>query len=155
MSSMSRLPCVLFALERERLFLHHAYCIDQPIADAPCPAFLCSCNQQRILVVETGVGADAALRAVNWLLSQPILAAAVYEPTLLLFAGFAGALQASLHVGDTVLANDVVNLDGRVWMAPVRPAPLAGIITGRVLTTSRFIGDPADKLALGVKHGAL
>src|SRR5262245_1471231 len=150
MSVVLRLPCVLFALERERLYLHHSFRIEQKIAGAPCPAFLCTCDQRRIVVVETGVGAAAAVRAVNWLLSRPTLAEAVCEPQLLLFAGFAGALQESLHVGDVVLAHDVVDLDGRLWMAPLRPAALSGVLTGRVLTTSRFIGEPAEKLALGV-----
>jgi adenosylhomocysteine nucleosidase len=155
MPSVVRLPCVLFALERERLFLHHAYCIDQAIAGAPCPAFLCSCDKRRIVVVETGVGAAAAVGAVNWLLRRPTLPDAVCEPDLLLFAGFAGALHESLHVGDVILAQDVVDLDGRMWLAPLRPAPLPRVLTGRVLTTARFIGEPAEKLALGVRHSAL
>src|SRR5262245_35125530 len=103
MSAVLRVPCVLFALERERVYLHHSFRIEQQITVAPCPAFLCSCDQRRIVVVETGIGAAAAVRAVNWLLSRPALADAVSEPELLLFAGFAGALRESLHVGDVVL----------------------------------------------------
>lgn len=155
MSVVVRLPCVLFALKRERLYLHHSFRIEQKITGAPCPAFLCSCDERRIVVVETGVGAAAAVGAVNWLLSRPNIADAACEPELLVFAGFAGALRESLHVGDVILAEDVVDLDGRVWLAPLRPAGLPGVLSGRVLTTSRFIGDPAEKLALGGKRGAL
>ena len=152
MSSLVHLPCVLFALDRERLFIHETYRIESAIAAAPCRAFVCRHKQQRIVVVETGVGDACTLRAVNWLLSRPALDGEVLDPSLLLFAGFAGALQPAVHVGDVILAREVLDMSGSVWAASRGPA--IGL-AGRLLTASRFIGEPAEKLALGQKHDAL
>lgn len=155
MTEAVRLPCVLFALERERLFLHETHCINQKIGDAPCPAFLCSNREQRLLVLETGVGIERTRRAVDWLLSRPSLNSAAIEPSILLFAGFAGALQATVHVGDVILAREVLDMAGRVWPATGLLTSLPDAQAGRILTATRFIGDPAEKLALGQKHNAL
>ncbi len=160
MAPVTHLPCVLFALERERLFLHRTFRIQQSFSGAPCPAFLCHADHQAILVIETGVGVDAALRAVNWMLERPRLGNAIYEPSFLLFAGFAGALQSTVHVGDLIFAEEVLDTAGRRWLAsrcPASrwPAKLAGVTRGRLLTTPRFIGEPAEKLALGHRFKAL
>ncbi len=155
MSAPVRLPCVLFALERERLFIHETYRIEHTLHDAPRPAFLCTHQQKRILVVETGVGVEWARRAVDWLLSRPTLDGGVLEPSILLFAGFAGALQHAVHVGEVILAREVLDMAGRVWPASALVAAVPGARAGRLLTASRFIGDPVEKLALGAKHDAL
>jgi adenosylhomocysteine nucleosidase len=148
-----RIPYVLFALERERLFIHRTFRIQQTIPGAPCPAWLCSTPQRPVLVVETGVGTVRALRALDWLLNRPTLGA--YEPSLLLCAGFAGALQASVDVGDVILARDVVDEQGNVWFSSADCPVLPQVKVGRLLTTSCFIGAPAQKLALGERYGAL
>jgi adenosylhomocysteine nucleosidase len=153
MSLPLRLPCVLFALERERLFIHDTYCITREMRGGPCRGFLCATQQQQVLVIETGVGVERALRALDWLLNEPIHDGRAHQPSLLLFAGFAGALDASLHVGDPVLADEVVDMHGNRWRSPLAAVP--GVRSGRLLTTDRFIGEPADKLALGEQHAAL
>ncbi|MCI0683124.1 MAG: hypothetical protein L0Y71_13565 [Gemmataceae bacterium] len=154
-----RLPCVLFALERERLFFHDVYRVDRPVADAPCAAFLCSAGSRRIVVLESGVGGGPTRRALDWLLNRPTIDEAPFTPSFVLCAGFAGALHASVSVGDVILANEVVDLDGQRWSAveSIPPPPLRGgrLRGGRLLTSSRFVGDPAEKLALGEQHGAL
>src|SRR5262245_29892706 len=155
MAEPVRLPCVLFALERERLFLHQIYRIEQKIAAAPCPALLCRHEAKKILVVETGVGIEHARHAVNWVLNRPGRAGIAFEPTILIFAGFAGALQPSIYVGDIIRAREVLDLAGRVWPASALVPALPSAHAGRILTSSRFIGDPAEKLALGKKHNAL
>ena len=155
MSAPVRLPCVLFALERERLYIHATFRIDQKLLNVPCPAFLCSHQQQRILVVETGVGVERTRCAVDWLLSGPTLDDGVLEPSILLFAGFAGALQHAVHIGEVILAREVLDMAGRVWLASALVKSMPSARAGRLLTAAHFIGDPAEKLALGVKHSAL
>lgn len=150
-----RIPAVLVALDRERLFLHQTFRIEVSATESPCCAFLCSHEQQRILVVETGVGIERTRRAVDWLLSRPKLDGAVVDPSLLLYAGFAGALQATMRVGDVILAHEVLDMAGSVWCATAPTASSAAAHVGRLLTASRFIGEPAEKLALGLKHRAL
>lgn len=103
--------------------------------------------------METGVGANRTIRALNWLFDGP--AADKVQGRFVLFAGFAGALDASTRVGDMILAQDVVDQAGRAWPASICPGDLCDIRKGRMLTTSRFIGDPVEKVALGEKHGAL
>jgi len=151
--SRLRLPCILLALERERLFIHDTYCIEREIAGGPCRGFLCATRQQPVLVVETGVGVERALRAVDWLLSEPVHDGRPHQPSLLLFAGFAGALDSSLRVGDPLLADEVIDMHGNRWRSPFAGVP--GVRSGRLLTADRFIGEPSEKLALGKKHGAL
>ena len=101
---VTRLPCVLVALERERLFLHRTLRIDAELR-APCRAFACSHQQQPILVAETGVGATRTLAALDWLLRRPTVGDCYLEPSSLVFSGFAGALSETLRVGDVVHAN--------------------------------------------------
>lgn len=160
-----RLPCVLVALERERLFLHDTYPIQKTTANASCRAFHCANASGPILIVETGVGAERTLLALDWLLGRPMLEGAVIEPSLLVFAGFAGALQTTMNVGDVIFAAEVVDLAGRKWGAaldhdPLTPNPALPkrgreeMQRGRLLTVDRFIGEPAEKLALGVQHQA-
>src|SRR5262249_23710158 len=115
----------------------------------------CRHEAKKILVVETGVGIEHARHAVNWVLNRPGRAGIAFEPTILIFAGFAGALQPSIHVGDIILAREVLDLAGRVWPASALVPALPSAHAGRILTSSRFIGDPAEKLALGKKHNAL
>lgn len=73
-----------------------------------------------------------------------------YEPKLILSAGFAGALQPDLHVGDLILASDVVDDEGNAW-----PVPWPGVLPegnwrpplrrGRLLTASQFVSGAAQK----------
>lgn len=151
--SLTRLPCILFALERERLYLHDAIRIKDRFPDSPCPAFLCTDQSEHIIVMETGVGAIRTLRALDWLLGPP--SREKIHGQFVLSAGFAGSLDSSTRVGDVMLARDVVNEEGATWAAPMRPGDLPGIRCGRLLTTSRFIGEPSEKLALGKQHGAI
>jgi len=59
-------------------------------------------ERREIVVVCGGIGPEAARRAANAVI-------ALYAPSLLLSAGFAGALEASLRVGDILLPATVLN----------------------------------------------
>src|SRR5450755_3098082 len=89
-------PCLIFALSREASAFYRKFKPRQRIPGAPCPARLCG----PALVLESGVGARATGRALEWL--SP-------SPRLVISAGYCGALQEHLCVGDVLLANEVVD----------------------------------------------
>jgi hypothetical protein len=152
------LPCVLFALPRERMFFHGSYRIRHPFAHETMLAWLCADvrdGARQTLVVETGVGVENTLRAVDWLLAGPAHEGRGYRPRYILFGGFAGALHAALKVADLVVANEVIDMEGKLWQSSWPADGVAGARAARLLTVDRFIGDPAEKRALGERYGAL
>src|SRR5437870_4664894 len=89
----------------------------QRFPGAPCWARFSGPSWLTVLVLETGVGPASTSRAADWLLSKPVLGNVPYEPRLVLSAGFAGSLQKEWHVGDVILATEVVDLDNKHWPA--------------------------------------
>lgn len=88
----------------------------------------------------TQVGVERASRAVEAYLIH-------HQPRRLILAGFGGALRPETHVGDVIIARDVISEDGTVW-------PCDGTGTGRVLTVSRMIASVPEKLSLGNQYAA-
>jgi adenosylhomocysteine nucleosidase len=130
-------PCLIFALAREALAFYRIFRPRRRFADAPCPARLCG----PVLVHESGVGARATDRALEWL---------PYRPRVILSAGYCGALQDNLHVGDVLLAQEVIDPAGGRW--PVTwPTPAQG---GRLLTSPALAATPEQKRRLGRDHDA-
>ncbi len=153
-------PCVLFALGREAAPFLREFRPQQRFAGAPCWAKFCGPSWLTVLVVQTGVGAKAAEAAMNWLLSSPRLGDVPYRPSLVLSAGFAGALTDSSQIGDIFLASDVCDEAGTVWPTTWPGELPAGewrppIRRGRLLTVSGIVADPSDKQKLGEKHQAV
>jgi adenosylhomocysteine nucleosidase len=72
------------------------------------------------------------------------------SPRMVIAAGFCGALQTGLAVGDVFQAAEVVDLSGRVWTC----SPISGEKTGRLLTSNKLITTRGDKIELGLRHGA-
>lgn len=140
----SRSPCVLFALAREAGPFLRVFPPTQSLSGAPCWARWCGAAASPILVLQTGVGADRTRAALDWLF-------AAYAPRCVITAGFAGALDPSLRVGDLVHAAEVVAADQRVWPLSVGRRPTHG----RLLTLGRLVGDPAEKRLLGQQYQAL
>jgi nucleoside phosphorylase len=150
-------PCVLFAMNRESRGLLCEFPPTQEFAGAPCRAWFCGPSWLPILVVETGIGPKATQRALDWLLSKPKFDQVPYEPKLLLFAGFAGSLVEHLHVGDLVLATEVIDLDGNRWPTTWPGELPAGtwqppLRRGTILSSAHLIGDPENKRRLGQTH---
>jgi adenosylhomocysteine nucleosidase len=152
-------PCVLFALRRERGPFCREFRPQQAFAGAPCWASFCGPAWLTVLVVETGVGPASVARVLDWLLSRPKLAGVPYEPKLIVFAGFAGALTDQLHVGDILLADAIADEQGQSWR-PTWPSELpAGewkppLHRGRLLTMDRLIATVEEKRRLGAQHQA-
>jgi adenosylhomocysteine nucleosidase len=152
-------PCVLFALSREGRGLLGEFPPTQRFPGAPCRARFCGPSWLSILVVETGIGPQAAEQALTWLFSKPKFDQLPYEPKLLLFAGFAGGLVNDLHVGDLVLATDVIDLDGNRWPTTWPGELPAGtweppLRRGTILSATQVVGEPEKKRLLGQTHGA-
>lgn len=153
-------PCILFALRRERHPFHKEFPPNQRFPGAPCWARFCGPAWLSVLVLETGMGPKCVRPAVEWLLAQPTLDQLPYVPKMLLFAGYAGALSDDLHVGDLVLATEIVTADGQRWpttwpgeLPPGRWRP--PLRRGAVASVAHMISQPADKRRLYDEHGAL
>jgi adenosylhomocysteine nucleosidase len=119
---------VLFALEREA---------------APFRRLARGLKAIRIHV--TGVGRNRTRAALEKILSQS------NSPSLIIAAGFCGALQPDLKVGDVAIATEVVNQSGYSW-------PATGTINQseqpkcRLLTVNHLIANAAEKKRLGECH---
>lgn len=127
---------VCFAVEREVKALLRLYPKHRSIAP---DRWLCD---ERILVTMLGVGLESTRKIVESLLSTS-------KPERIIVAGFAGALRSGLAVGDVLAVNSIVDEANGEWLTswPENRG-------GRLFTSTRMIGDPAEKLALGEKLGA-
>src|SRR5262249_52014833 len=137
-------PCHLFALGRESAAFRREFRPTQRFPGAPCWARFCGPPWLSVLVLETGVGAARAERALNWLFNMPQLGIVPYRPRLVLWAGFAGALHEDFRVGDIILAPELVDADGQTWRAPWPEHPLEGewrppLHRGRILSVAKII----------------
>lgn len=153
-------PCILFALGRESRAFRREFRPQQAFPGAPCRAHFCGPSWLPVLAVETGVGAAQTETVLQWLLSGPEFGNVPYRPKLILAAGFAGAVQANLKVGDILLATEVIDLDGNSWPTTWPGELPAGdwkppLHRGRLLTVPRLVGTPPEKEELGRTHSAL
>jgi adenosylhomocysteine nucleosidase len=106
-----------------------------------------------LVLVRCGAGRQAAADATEALILG-------HRPRCVISAGFAGGLQAALARHDLVVADDLVDGDGRRLaieppidrrLLPEGP-PLS---VGRLLTVDRVVHQPREKKELGEKHQAL
>src|SRR5438132_13197775 len=153
-------PCILFPLRRESQPFLREFRPQQRFPGAPCWARFCGPAWLTVLVLETGLGSARTEAAMNWLLSKPVLGNVPYEPRLVLSAGFAGALQEEMKLGDIILATEVGDFGGKRWPATWRGELGAGewrppLHRGRVVTTGNLIGETEVKQSLGKQLKAL
>jgi adenosylhomocysteine nucleosidase len=153
-------PCILFALRREAQPFLREFRPQQRFSGAPCWARFCGPPWLCVLTLQMGIGQERAESALTWILGRPILENVPYKPKLVLSAGFSGALTEDRRIGDVVLATEVADLAGNAW--PVTwPGELPGgewrpaLHRGRILSTTRLIGDPEEKRELGKRYGAV
>lgn len=158
-------PCLVFALRRESMYFRRAYPVRRQVWGAPCVAEFRGKRCQEpfssktvpdTFFLESGMGTAAMETALGWCLSGPRLGGGAYRPSLLISAGFSGALQPELRTGDLVLATEVVDRQGKCWPA-IAPAAWddRNIAAGRLLTSSELVSDPQEKQRLGREYGAL
>jgi adenosylhomocysteine nucleosidase len=152
-------PCVVFALRREAAPFLREFRPQQRFPGSPCWARFCGPAWLTVLVLETGTGAAATERALEWVLGGQVLGTVPYRPKVILSAGFAGALKPELRVGDVVLATDVTDTQGNSWAAPWPGELPPGewrphLHRGRLLTVPEIIGSTEDKRKLGERDRA-
>lgn len=153
-------PCIVFPLRRESRAFRREFRPHQRFGGAPCWARFGGPEWLTVLMLETGVGAERMEKTLTWVLERPQLEGVEYRPKVVLVAGFAGALEASLRVGDVVLATEVADGQGQCWPAPWPGELPAGpwqppLRRGRLLTLPQLAASPAEKQRLGQEHGAL
>jgi adenosylhomocysteine nucleosidase len=153
-------PCILFALGRESAAFRREFRPQQRFPGAPCRAQFCGPSWLTVLLVETGVGQAATERALVWILDKPKMGGVPYRPNLVLSAGFAGALDPSLAIGDVVLATEIVDTKGNLWQTTWPVEPLKGewrppMRRGRVLTSPELVDTPEKKNDLGLRQQAV
>jgi adenosylhomocysteine nucleosidase len=137
---MSR--CILFALHREAApFLRRVPSLVR-LRSAPCRAW----QGDALVILETGVGEERCLAALRWLLDSHLP-----RPQEVISAGFAGALAEGWRVGDVLLADEIIDLQGQRWNTADRGSSSR---RGGLLTMSYLIGDPKEKRRLGELHRA-
>ncbi|MDA1054953.1 MAG: nucleoside phosphorylase [Planctomycetota bacterium] len=110
-------------------------------------------NGRQVLVVESGVGQDAANAMTADLIG-------LYQPNWVISAGFAGALQGELRRGHILMADEVADATGRrlsigltVDHASMEASP--SLHVGRLLTVDQLIRTRSQKEQLGAEHEAL
>jgi adenosylhomocysteine nucleosidase len=128
---------ILFAVEREEKPFLKFFRDRRPFAGG------WLCDADRLLVARVGVGPVMAARWVERFARDG------HHPSRLMIAGFAGALVPGRAVGDVVVVDEVLDFQGNRWKTDW---PMG--CAGRLLTSDRMIGDPAEKAALGKHFGA-
>jgi adenosylhomocysteine nucleosidase len=92
-------------------------------------------------------------------LARPTFERLPYEPSVILFAGFAGALAEELRIGDIVLADEVIDEQGHTWRT-TWPGELPQerwvppLRRGRLLSVDRLITTAEEKRHLFQQHRA-
>jgi len=153
-------PCILFAIGREAQPFLKEFRPQQRFPGAPCRARFCGPEWLTVLVLETGVGEERTKVALDWVLGKPTFGNLAYAPKVILSAGFAGALQGDLQIGDLILANEVVDAEDKTWPVSWPESLPEGdwrppLRRGRLLTSPRFVSEAEKKRNLGLRHQAL
>lgn len=95
----------------------------------------------------SGVGRRRTRAKLEQILANPD------PPGLIVAAGFCGALQKNLQVGDIILVGEIIDQAGHSWPIAA-PEHRSDLPRHRLLTIDRLAATAADKLALGELHGA-
>ncbi len=110
-------------------------------------------NGQRVVLIESGTGYEAAERAARDLI-------AVHHPKWVICAGFAAALSEDMRRGHFLMADEVADPNGNclpiglnIDRRSIEESPTLHI--GRLLSTDQLVRTSAEKRALAQQHGAL
>lgn len=104
-----------------------------------------------VLVAETGMGSQAAAAGTE-------LVIAGHRPAWVISAGFSGGLNGSLRRGDLVIANALLDCEGRRLAIDLQldaAAARNGPHVGGCTSAESLVSLPAEKAALGKATGAL
>lgn len=104
----------------------------------------------RIALAQSGMGPKLATRATKALIDG-------HAPGWIISAGFSGALQTGMKIGDIVVANSVVDTAGTELAIDLKmePNPATGLHVGRLLMVDHIVRTIVDKKALAEQHAAM
>jgi nucleoside phosphorylase len=137
------LPWLFVAVPRERRAFRHTQL--GALRDRPTAIWRCSLGAAEFLLGETGVGGIMVRQTLDWLAQS-------HTPRFVFLAGFGGALNGGLQVGDAVHASDVISPAGDRYPTTLSFSPFQR--RGTLLTSDRLIADPAEKRLLAERHQA-
>jgi adenosylhomocysteine nucleosidase len=106
---------------------------------------------RRVVLIRSGPGRIAARKAAELLISG-------HRPEWVISAGFCGGLDPRLERFDIVMAEDLVDIEGRRVATGLKADPAAAakhVHFGRLLTVDEVVRLPRDKRRLGERHQAL
>lgn len=108
---------------------------------------------RQVAVIRSGPGPKAAARATEAVIDG-------HRPTWVISAGFAGALRPDVERGDIVVADSLMDCEGRCVAVDRTPFPAELVEARRVhvgpfLAVERIVCRPDRKRALGAEHSAL
>jgi len=104
----------------------------------------------RVALAQSGMGPDLARHATQALIDG-------HSPGWIISAGFSGALQPEMKVGDIVVGNSIVDRAGAKLEIDLKmePNPAQGLYVGRLIMVDRIVGTVAEKKALAEDHAAI
>ena len=148
---------IVAALEDELKSIREELTIDEHAVKHSASFVRGHLHQQPVLLLQTGVGQEAMLRAMTWCLET-------FTPNHVLHVGFSGAADPTLCVGDLVVARGVIDaVSGMERRSDAQLFDRALTLCshnrwrwheGNVLTVHELISDPHEKAFVGTKHGA-
>src|ERR1700758_1584131 len=103
-----------------------------------------------VLLGQTGVGIKRARKGTSFIIQK-------FKPDLIISAGFGGALDANLKVGDIIVGEWVLSLRKNETVKLISDLPCLGngFKRGGILSENRFIHDSVEKKKLFETSGAL
>ena len=105
-------------------------------------------NSRQVVIVESGVGGEAAARATAETIE-------FYKPAWVVSAGFAASLTPDVKRGQMLMADRIVDLGGKELSVGLQVSPQKGLHVGRLLSTPEILKSGDEKRQLGEKHQAL
>lgn len=105
---------------------------------------------QSIITAESGVGIRRARAGASFIIQK-------FKPSLIILAGFCGALSSDLNVGDIILGESVLSLKKNEAQDLYCDFSFSDVdfVRGQILTESRFINEPDQKKKLLEASNAL
>ncbi len=104
----------------------------------------------RIALAQSGMGPKLAKLATQTLVDG-------HSPAWIISAGFSGALDPGMRVGDIVVGNSVVDAAGAELAIDLKMQadPAKGLHVGRLLMVDRIVQTVAEKKSLAEQHAAI
>jgi adenosylhomocysteine nucleosidase len=110
-------------------------------------------ENRRVLAVDSGVGAEAAARAAERVITR-------HQPSWIVSAGFAGALREDVRRGQIIMPTSIIDAADGEWSVGLKmdaesAASTRGLHLGGLLTVDHIVRTPEARRRLAEQHGAI